>query len=104
MVVGYAWKIPPRWSYEDRARKDPLSQEGCERLGALIRRRRRQVGFTQQALGVLSGMSQSMISRLETGKLRGINLANLGRIVGALGGLEPTDPLPRRAPIYHLLD
>ena len=98
-----AWPSVPRWTPEDRARDDPLSQQGCVRLGAMIQRRRRQVGFSQQGLGVLVGLSQPTISRLEAGKLRGISLPNLGRIIGVLGGLDPTDPLPRSARIYRMV-
>lgn len=69
----------------------------------MVRRRRHQVVLTQRALGALCGVSQTMISRLETGKLRGINLHNLGRIVGALGGLDATAAIPRHLGPYRWL-
>jgi transcriptional regulator with XRE-family HTH domain len=93
----------PRWTPEDRRRRDPLAQQGCELLGAMVRRRRRQVVLSQRNLATLCGVSQTMISRLETGKLRGINLHNLGRIVGALGGLDETAPIPRHLGPYRWL-
>lgn len=69
----------------------------------MVRRRRYQVVLSQRALGTLCGVSQSMISRLENGKLRGINLHNLGRIIGALGGLDTSAPIPRHLGPYRWL-
>ena len=81
------WTPPPPWDPEERAAKDPLAHRGCQILGERIRRRRYQAGYSQRKLGELCGVPQSTISRLENGKLRGISLPKLGRLVAALGGL-----------------
>jgi HTH-type transcriptional regulator/antitoxin HipB len=39
-----------------------------QQLGALIRRRRKQAGLSQQALGATTALRQATISRLEAGE------------------------------------
>ena len=87
------------WTPEYRRLTDPQAQVGCELLGATIRRRRHHIAMSQRRLARICGVSQSMISRLENGKLRGINLKKLGRIVAALGGLEIAAPIPKTSPL-----
>ena len=82
--------------------RHPVIQLGCERLGAMVRRRRHQVGWTQHGLSERSGVSQSVISRLENGKLRGLSLGHLAAMIGVLNGLDPREPLPRGAAAWAL--
>jgi transcriptional regulator with XRE-family HTH domain len=52
--------------------------------GSGIRTGRRRARLTQQQLGWLVGLSQSPISRLETGTIQGLRLRTLARIVAEL--------------------
>jgi len=73
---------------------DPLAQRGCMLLGAMVRRRRIEIAWTQRDLERAARVSQSMISRLETGQLRGIRFGRLGRIIASMNGLDPSAPRP----------
>ena len=72
---------------------------GMAIIGNGIRTGRRRSHLTQQQLGWLVGVSQSAISRLETGTIQGLRLRTLGRIVGQLETrsdyLFPAGPPPR---------
>jgi transcriptional regulator with XRE-family HTH domain len=59
-------------------------RHGAQLLGAGIRRARLRRGLSQQQLAWHVGLSQSMISRVETGHLRGIRFRMLARMAGAL--------------------
>jgi transcriptional regulator with XRE-family HTH domain len=63
---------------------DPISQVGMETLGTLVRQWRVLCGLSQRELGERCLLSQSTISRLETGQLRGLRFRNLARLVGVL--------------------
>jgi transcriptional regulator with XRE-family HTH domain len=71
--------IPPKPLRPDEA-------YGLLALGHVIRRARRDVGVSQHTLAEVVGVDQSVISRLENGKLTGIRLPRLGAIVAALDG------------------
>ena len=96
------------WSELDSA-DEKVTQLGYESIGRLVRTLRRRAGWTQQELQGLSGVHQSVISRLENGKRCGISWARFGRLIGTLGGLDalglldpssraPRLPLPRDGP------
>lgn len=53
--------------------------------GKRLRRRREQLGLTQQALAEACGLSQETISRLESGKARGRMADTQQRLAAALG-------------------
>ena len=53
-------------------------------IGAGVRAGRLALHWTQQQLAWRVGVSQSFISRLETGTLQGVRLRTLARIVGVL--------------------
>ncbi|MEO5885832.1 MAG: helix-turn-helix transcriptional regulator [Candidatus Limnocylindrales bacterium] len=89
---------------DDRLRRDPEGQRGCELIGAMVKRRRFQVGWSQRSLSAMSGVSQSMISRLENGRLRGISFGRFGRLIAALNGLDRDAPLPRLSRQRTFLD
>ena len=84
---------------------------GMAIIGAGVRAGRLRLSLTQQRLGARVGVSQSAISRLETGTLQGLRLRTLARIVGVLqtapGSFAfpdgPADPPPlKRAQIRRL--
>ena len=55
------------------------------RVGLAIRALRRRRGWTQAQLGDRSGCSGSLISRLERGASGRMSLAQIERVLGALG-------------------
>jgi transcriptional regulator with XRE-family HTH domain len=73
---------------------DDLTARGFAALGRLVRRRRHRLGITQNELEWLSGIDQTLISKLENGRLKGMRWSRFGRLVGALGGLADDDPEP----------
>ena len=79
---------PSHWPTDRRVLR------GLVLLGRLIKLRRGQRGLSQRQLETLSGVDQTIISRLENGKLYGLRWARFARIVEALGGLDVTLPAP----------
>lgn len=59
---------------------------GIRQLGEIVRSARRDAGASQRTLALVIGVDQSVISRLETGKLRGLKLRHLGAIIAVLDG------------------
>ena len=64
------------WTIEQYGRPE-LIEIGYELLAEWIRQARVAVGYSQAGLARAAGVSQSTISRLETGKLQGIRLPRL---------------------------
>lgn len=58
-------------------------------VGARFRNGRRQAGLTQSTLAFRSGVSQSVISRLERGLATGMSVERLVRIANAIGPSFP---------------
>ena len=54
-------------------------------FGTKIRRRREQLGLSQQELARLLGMTQARISEIESGARPNVNLHNLRNLARALG-------------------
>ena len=69
------WRVGP---------DDDATALGVVVIGAGIRTGRHAMGLTQQQLAWRVGLSQTAISRLETGTLSGIRYRTLARIVGVL--------------------
>jgi DNA-binding Xre family transcriptional regulator len=82
------------WTAGDRERWQPDVQRGWEIVGAMVKRRRDILGWSQRELQRQSGLTQSAISRLENGKLSGLRFARFARIVAAMNGLDPGAPHP----------
>jgi hypothetical protein len=82
------------WRSFDVVDYDSRTQQGLQRIGQLVRRRRRLLGLSQRQLERLSGVDQTVISRLENGRLGGLRWSRFARLVGALGGLARDDPFP----------
>jgi transcriptional regulator with XRE-family HTH domain len=88
------------WESFEMPGVDVRTARGYARLGRLVRRPRERIGLSQRELHRLSGIDQSVISRLETGQLRGLRFSRLARLVDALGGIGDADPLPAWATRY----
>ncbi|MBA3875451.1 MAG: hypothetical protein C0498_00710 [Anaerolinea sp.] len=78
--------------------KDEASALGRVIIGAGIRAGRIRLGMTQVELSLWVGVSQSVISRLETGTTQGVRFRTLARIVGVMeacpGFVFPDGPPP----------
>ena len=57
-------------------------------IGAAVRRRRQGLRLSQRDLQRLSGTHQSVISRLERGRLAGMRWSRFAELVDALDGLD----------------
>jgi transcriptional regulator with XRE-family HTH domain len=75
----------PMWGY--RPPIPPEARRGAS-LGQLLREWRRGRGWTQRDLERISGVNQSIISRLESGRVVGMQLSTLGRLAWALKAEE----------------
>jgi transcriptional regulator with XRE-family HTH domain len=90
--------------------RDPQQQEGFEAIGAMVRRRRARLGWSQRYLELRSGLDQTVISRIENGKQYGIRWSRFATLVGAMGGLDIPDaaqttrPMQRDRPRRRQLD
>ena len=73
------------WGY--RPPIPPEARRGAS-LGLLIRERRLERGWSQRDLERISGVNQSIISRLETGRVAGMQMSTLGRLAWALKAEE----------------
>jgi transcriptional regulator with XRE-family HTH domain len=82
--------------------RDPAEQRGFHLIGRTIRRKRVWLGLSQRQLEGLSGIDQTVISRIETGKQYGVRWVRFARLVDALDGLEtPTLESAARSPRYE---
>jgi transcriptional regulator with XRE-family HTH domain len=79
-------------------------QRGFHLLGRTIRRRRASLGLSQRQLEALSGIDQTVISRLENGKQTGLRWVRLAQLVDALDGLETPQDRPSPAEPHAGLD
>jgi transcriptional regulator with XRE-family HTH domain len=86
---------------------DTLELVGMAWLGASVRTVRLRCALSQRQLAWGARVSQSTVSRLETGQLKGLRLRTLARIIGSLGAPPdlfvggppaPHRRLPRSAP------
>ena len=67
--------------------RDPQQQRGFERIGAMVKRRRLALRWTQRFLENQSGIDQTVISRIENGRQYGLRWSRFADLVEALGGL-----------------
>ena len=77
-----------RWAHSLDPKHD-VEQDGYDLIGAMIKRRRLAAGMSQRRLEVLSGIDQTVISRLENGKQYGLRWSRFAILVAKLHGLEP---------------
>lgn len=73
------------WGY--RPPMPPEARRGAS-IGQLIREWRLGRGWSQRDLERISGVNQSIISRLENGRVVGMQLSTLGRLAWALKAEE----------------
>ena len=69
------------WEPEDF---DEMALKGMASLGTSVRAARVALGISQHELGWRVGLSQATISRLESGRLRGLRLRKLAAIAGVV--------------------
>ena len=84
------------WNPEARFDREPDVQRGWEIVGAMVRRRRIRIAWSQRDLASACGLDQSAVSRLETGKLSGVRFSRFARLVAAMNGLDPEAAHPPR--------
>ena len=70
------------WSSRDD--DHPEVRAGRKIIGIAVRSARLDRGLSQHQLGWRASISQSTISRLESGTLKGLRLRTLARIIGML--------------------
>lgn len=75
------------WPSFDVTHADARTAHGFALIGRTVRHRRQRLGLTQRQLELLSGIDQSVISRLENGRLGGLRWSRFARLVEAMGGL-----------------
>ncbi len=85
----------PWRTFEIDDEDDDFSVAGARAIGRLFRRRRQRLGIQQRRLEAVTGVDQTVISRLETGRLKGIKHSKFLALIGAMGGLLDDDPIPR---------
>ena len=74
-------------------------QRGLALLGHACRQARRRTVLSQRALEDRSGVDQTVISRLENGRLVSLRLVRLAALIDALDGLGLVGaPRPKRTP------
>ncbi len=100
MPDRYARKMA--WTAEDRERRFPEVQRGWELIGAAVKRRRFAIRWSQRDLERASGIDQTVISRLENGRLSGLRFSRFARLVAAMNGLDPEAPHPPLRAWHHL--
>ena len=76
------------WVIDERLIHDPLARRGFAMIGGAMRRQRHKRGLTQHDLQLMTGVSQSAISRLESGQRFGLRWPRFMRLVAALDGLD----------------
>lgn len=75
-----------KWLAEDSALAEAVEREAVNaRIARQIYQQRIDAGLTQEQLGDLAGMHQSVIARLEDAEYDGHSLSTLRRIASALG-------------------
>jgi DNA-binding Xre family transcriptional regulator len=90
------------WKAEDRERWFPDVQRGWELIGVTVKRRRFAIRWSQRDLERASGVDQTVISRLENGRLSGLRFSRFARLVAAMNGLDPEAPHPPLRAWHHL--
>jgi transcriptional regulator with XRE-family HTH domain len=93
------------WTPDNRRARHPEIQAGWEIIGAMVKRRRIALGWTQRELSRRCGLDQAAICRLERGTLHGLRFKRFIAIVVAMAGLDPGLPPPvRRSAVIDLFE
>ena len=86
--------------------RDPQEQRGFDLIGATVKRRGVSLGWTQRYVEAVSGIDQTVISRIENGKQYGLRWSRFAVLVDALGGVDVAlapwvDPRVRASVTQH---
>jgi transcriptional regulator with XRE-family HTH domain len=86
----YAMHVPETWRRDPHRHwkglpYNPQTVAGMEAFGRSLRAARLRAGLSQAALERLSGLDQTVISRLENGRLGSLVFWRLASLIGALG-------------------
>jgi transcriptional regulator with XRE-family HTH domain len=73
---------------------DPAARDEIERFGRHLRAARHRRGITQSSLERVSGVDQTVISRLERGLAPKFTLDRLVAVIGGLAGTFPFGECP----------
>ena len=76
------------WESFSLARADRETRRGFTLIGTAVLRTRQRTGLSQRQLEALCGVDQTVISRLENGRLASLRWSRFADLVAALGGLE----------------
>jgi hypothetical protein len=79
------------WETFDARSASGAAQRGLKLIGIAVRRRRHYLGVSQRELGTYCGIDQTVIGRLENGKLGGLRWSRFASLVNALNGLDVRD-------------
>ena len=71
----------------------PMATVAMQELGRFVFELRAERGMSQRRLAAASGVSQSMISRVENGKAPGTSVETLARVLAGLDRAVEDDPL-----------
>lgn len=77
------------WSRPGRRVITPVIEVGLVEIGFWVREARRQAHMTQQHVENVSGVDQTIISRLENGRLQSLRLVRLAAVVAAVRDIRP---------------
>jgi len=80
------------WDVTGRRIHRPEVIRGWALMGVAVRRRREALALSQRGLQKRCGVSQSVISRLETGTLKGLSWSRFAALVDAMDGLDFPTP------------
>jgi len=84
-----------RWANSKDPRHE-VEQAGYDLIGAMIKRWRLRAGHTQRQLEALTGIDQTVISRLENGRQYGLRWSRFATLIAVLGGFDDgrSEPQP----------
>ncbi len=74
----------PTYEYIHIMTQAPLMKNYLMRIGDIVKRKRLELGLTQQELEDRSGVTQSMISKLEKGSAENVSVDVLRKLAKAL--------------------
>jgi ribosome-binding protein aMBF1 (putative translation factor) len=64
--------------------EDDLTQAGLDAIGRMVRDHRLRRGWSQRDLEWMSGIDQTVISRIENGRQYGVRWSRFARLLGVL--------------------
>ena len=81
------------WTSFSLARASPRTRRGFGLIGEAVRSRRLRLRISQRQLEAMCGVDQTVISRLENGRLASLRWSRFADLVDALDGLSEDDPM-----------